>query len=70
MSKEGVEVYSPLVDAEVYAFPCDDPQLQRLGITATSPPGMTAQLMRKKSVLTQHLRENGFPVPRVFSPAS
>jgi carbamoylphosphate synthase large subunit len=64
--REKTEIYIPLVDTDVYAFPCDDPELRELGVLSTSPPAKSVDALRNKRLLAGWLRSHSLPAPQVF----
>ena len=66
IAREKVDIYIPLVDTDVYTFPCDDPELRELGVISTAPPAKSVETMRNKRLLSDWLRSHSLPSPRVF----
>ncbi|MFN3076306.1 MAG: ATP-grasp domain-containing protein [Alphaproteobacteria bacterium] len=60
---EGIDLYVPLIDADVYEFPSDDPSLEALGVRSTGAVAASAPLLRNKRVLAEFLDRHGIVVP-------
>lgn len=66
--KFDIDIYVPLVDADVYEFPADDPELASLGMCSTGVHSSAAAILRNKRSLSRHLHTLGIATPRTVSP--
>lgn len=64
IQKKSIDVFLPMMEQELFAFPCDDPALIRLGVGCISIPKITVPILQNKRSLRRFLSERGIPVPR------
>jgi hypothetical protein len=65
--KFSIDIYVPLVDADVYEFPADDHDLAGIGVRSTGVPRSMTEILSNKRRLSASLRRAGIATPRTFS---
>ena len=66
LQKEKIDYFIPIIDDEIYQFPCDDPWLTSHRIQALTAPTVSVQVLSNKKTLYQFLQMNGIEVPQVI----
>lgn len=62
-----VNVFVPLIDADIHIFPTDSPDLTKLGVRCTGVSGDVSRVIRNKRTLMGVLNSNGISTPKTFS---
>jgi carbamoylphosphate synthase large subunit len=65
--ENGIEIYVPLVDADVHCFPVDSSELVRRRIRSTGIQSSVSGIIRDKRALSSFLESQGICVPRTLS---
>lgn len=63
----GIDIFVPLIDADVHRFAVDDPHLLRLGVRSTGTLKSTSSIIGNKRDLSAFLDRRGFPCPKVLN---
>ena len=63
---EQVDIFVPLIDAEVALFPSDHPKLTKLNIKSTAPPSVSAKLVANKKKMFEFLKQSGINIPKTI----
>jgi hypothetical protein len=59
-----IDIFVPLIDADVQGFPTDAPELEKLGVKSTGVPSSTSAVIGNKRNLSAFLESHGFTVPK------
>jgi carbamoylphosphate synthase large subunit len=62
-----IDIFVPLIDFDVYEFPCDDPMLKEIGVFSTGVNHSSCEKLRNKKVLSYYLQENKINVPNLYN---
>jgi carbamoylphosphate synthase large subunit len=65
--KHQIDIYVPLIDADVYMFGTDIPELRKLGIRIAGIPSSASAIIRNKRFLSKFLDNCGFRVPKILA---
>lgn len=67
IGKEEIDIYVPLIDADVKEFPADDLELLACGCRSTAPIRAASEMLSDKVAWGDYLRAKGLPIPQAFS---
>jgi hypothetical protein len=67
LAEHSIDIFVPLIDADVYRFPTDSVELAGLGVRSTGIPGCTSAVIGNKRNLSEFLVSHGFSAPRTVS---
>lgn len=65
--KFNVDIFVPLIDFDVYEFPCDDPLLKEIGVDSTGVHLHSSKKLSNKKILSYFLKENRINVPILYN---
>jgi carbamoylphosphate synthase large subunit len=68
--ENNIDIFVPLIDFDVYTFPCDDPILKKINVFSTGVKQSSSAKLRNKKILSYYLEENNINVPKVYSTLS
>jgi hypothetical protein len=63
----GINVFVPLIDADIHTFPTDFPDLTKLGVRCTGVSSDVSRMIRNKRTLMGVLNSNGISTPKTLS---
>ncbi len=66
-AEHSIDIFVPLIDADVHGFPTDATELAELGVRSTGIPSSTSAVIGNKRNLSVFLESHGFLVPRTVS---
>jgi hypothetical protein len=64
-AEHGIDIFVPLIDADVHRFPGDSLELVKLGVRSTGVLARTSAILGNKRNLSGFLKRQGFCTPRI-----
>ena len=67
LAEHSIDIFVPLIDADVHGFPTDSAELTKLGVRSTGIPSSTSTAIGNKRNMSAFLEKHGFLVPKTVS---
>lgn len=70
LKKNDIDVFVPIIDDDLFLFPCDNKDLTKLGIVSLAPPKKTVDCLTNKRKMEYFLRSIDVPTPVILNSLS